>query len=131
FDLMRDSGATLRLVAGEADSSFGAQAVAMAVERAKTTDVEQAEETMEGQLNGVLPDAHQFEFRTTGPRRTIRGQVDRKLTAYELGVFNRQCVNVPAKVRLQVRRVRRNGVIVRESFTLLKLEPTDDELSAN
>jgi hypothetical protein len=131
FDLMRDSGATLRLVAGESDNSFGAQAVAMAAERAKTTDVEQAEETMEGQLNGVLPDAHQFEFRTILPLGTIRGKVDRKLTAEELAVFNRQFVNVPAKVRLQVRRVRRSGVIVRESFTLLNLEPTEAEPSAN
>jgi hypothetical protein len=131
FDLMRDSGATLRLVAGESDNSFGAQAVAMAAERAKTTDVEQAEETMEGQLSGVLPDAHQFEFRTAGPRRTIRGKVDRKLTAEELADFNRQFVNFPAKVQLQVRRVRRSGVIVRESFTLLKLEPTEDVPSAN
>jgi hypothetical protein len=131
FDLMRDSGATLRLVAGESDNSFGAQAVAMAAERAKTTDVEEAEETMEGKLNGILPDAQQFEFRTMGPRGTIRGRVDRKLTAEELAVFNRQFVNVPAKVLLQVRRVRRSGVIVRESFTLLKLEAAEDEPSAN
>jgi hypothetical protein len=131
FDLMRDSGATLRLVAGQSDNSFGAQDVAKAAERAKTTDVEQVEETTEGQLNGVLPDAHQFEFRTTGPRGTIRGKVDRELTAEELAVFNRQFVNVPAKVRLQVKRVRRSGVIVRESFTLLNLEPTEAESSAN
>jgi hypothetical protein len=131
FDLMRDSGATLRLVAGESDDSFGAQAVARAAERAETTDVEQAEETIEGQLNGVLPDAHQFEFRTTGPRGTIRGKVDRKLTNEELAIFNRQFVNVPAKVRLQVRRVRRSGVVVRESFTLVKLEPTEDQPFSN
>jgi hypothetical protein len=125
FELMRNSGATLRLVAGESDNSFSPQAVAMAAERAGTTEVEEAEERVEGELGGVLPDAHQFEFRAVGPRGTIRGKVDRALTPEELAVFNLRFVNVPARVQLQVRRVRRSGLIVRESFTLLKLEPRE------
>jgi hypothetical protein len=126
FGLMRQSGATLRLVSGESDNSFGADAVARAAERADTTAVEDAEQTMEGQLGGFLPDAHQFEFRTAGPSGTIHGKVDRTLSASELADFNRRFVNVPAKIQLRVKRVRRNGHIVRESFTLLKLEPADD-----
>jgi hypothetical protein len=126
FDLMRDSGATLRLVVGESDNIFGVEGVARAAERADTTEVEEAEETMEGQLGGFLPDAHLFEFSSATPRGTIRGKVDRALSTLELADFNKRFVNVPAKVQLQVRRVRRNGQIVRESFTLLKLEPADD-----
>lgn len=123
-DLMRDSGATLRLVAGESDSSFGHEAVVRAAERADTTAVEEVEETMEGQLGGVLPDAHLFEFSSAGTRGTIRGKVDRTLSASELADFNKHFVRVPAKVWLHVKQVLRNGHIVRESFTLLKLEPT-------
>jgi hypothetical protein len=126
FDLMRDSGATMRLVVGQSENTFGSLAVAMAAERANTTEVEQTEEFMEGQLSGFLPDAHQFEFRAVAPNgdaRTIRGKVDRGLTTNELTAFNLQLVNVPAKVRLLVKRVRRSGQTVRESFTLLQIQP--------
>ena len=123
FDLMRQSGATLRLVAGETDRSFGADAVARAAERATSTTVEDSEETIRGQLAGVLPDAHQFEFRTGAERGTIRGKVNRALPADQLTRFNRDWVNVDATARLHVKRVRRSGAVVRESFTLLALDP--------
>jgi len=122
FDLMRQNGATLRLVAGETDRSFGAEAVTRAAERATSTTVEEAEETIRGQLAGVLPDAHQFEFRAGGDRGTIRGKVDRALRADQLAQFNRDWVNVDAVARLGVKRVRRDGVIVREGFTLQALD---------
>jgi hypothetical protein len=121
FDLMRQSGATLRLVAGETDRSFGADAVARAAERATSTTVEDVQETIRGQLAGVLPDAHQFEFRAGVERGTIRGRVDRGLAADELTRFNRDWVNVDASARVHVKRVLRNGAVVREGFTLLAL----------
>jgi len=127
FDLIRDSGATMRLVVGQSDNTFGSQAVAMAAERANTTEIDETEEFMEGQLSGFLPDAHQFEFRAEAPNgdiRIIRGKVDRRLTTNELTAFNLQLVNVPAKVLLLVKRVRRSGQIVRESFTLLQIQPS-------
>jgi hypothetical protein len=122
FDLMRQSGATLRLVAGETDRSFGAEAVTRAADRAMSTTVEEAEEHVRGQLAGVLPDAHQFEFRVGGERGTIRGKVDRSLRADQLAQFNRDWVNVDAVARLQIKRVRREGAVVREGFTLLTLD---------
>jgi hypothetical protein len=122
FDLMRQSGATLRLVAGETDRSFGAEAVARAAERATSTSVEDAEENIRGQLAGVLPDAHQFEFKAGAERGTIRGSVSRALSADELTRFNRDWVNADAIARMQVKRVRHSGAVVRESFTLLALE---------
>lgn len=122
FDLMRQSGATLRLVAGETDRSFGAEAVTRAAERAMSTTVEEVEETIRGQLAGVLPDAHQFEFRAGGDRGTIRGKVDRALRADQLAQFNRDWVNVDAVARLQIKRVRREGAVVREGFTLQGLD---------
>lgn len=122
FDLMRQSGATLRLVAGETDRSFGADAVARAAERATSTTVEDTGDAISGQLAGVLPDAHQFEFRAADERGTIRGKVDRSLTADQLTHFNRNLVNVDAVARVHIKRVRRSGTVVRESFTLLALE---------
>jgi hypothetical protein len=75
FNLMSQSGATLRLVAGETDRSFGMEAVDRAAERAISTTVQDDEEDIKGQLAGVLPDAHQFEFRAGAGRGIIRGKV--------------------------------------------------------
>ncbi len=122
FDLMRQGGATLRVVAGDRDNSFGAEAVARAADRATSTVVQDSEEVIVGQLAGVLPDAHQFEFRTGEERGTIRGAVDRAIPADQLGRLNRDLVNVAASARFRVKRVLRNDIIVRESYTLLTLE---------
>ncbi len=126
FDLMRQSGATLRLVAGETDRSFGAEAVARAAERATSTTVEDTDETLQGQLAGVLPDAHQFEFRAGPDRGTIRGKVDRALTTDQLTQFNRDWVNVDADARVHVKRIFRSGAVVRENYTLLMLARRGD-----
>jgi hypothetical protein len=121
FDLMRQGGATLRLVAGMSDHSFGAEAVNRAAERATSTTVEDAEENVQGQLAGVLPEAHQFEFRVSDDRGVVRGKVDRALASHTLAKFNRDMVNVDAQAQLQVKRVLRNGVVARESYTLVGL----------
>jgi hypothetical protein len=125
FDLMRKSGATVRLVSGSTDRSFSSDAVARAVDRARTTTVVDATDTVSGQLAGVLPESHQFEFRTTDERGTIRGKVDRDLTPHQLGLFNKEYVNVQARARLKVKRVLRNQTVVRERYTLvgIDLEP--------
>lgn len=122
FDLMRKAGATLRLVAGNADHSFGAEAVVRAAERAATTNVEDSEELLRGQLAGVLPDAHEFEFRASVERGTIRGRVDRTLSPGELSRFNHELLEVDVTARMRVKRVLRNGTVAREGFTLVGLE---------
>ncbi|MDN3563718.1 hypothetical protein ACFQY5_21790 [Paeniroseomonas aquatica] len=125
FGLMRQRGATLRVVAGDRDNSFGAEAVARAADRASSTVLQDDEELIAGQLAGVLPDAHQFEFRAGADRGTLRGRIDRALTADQLGRFNRDFVNVDGKGRFHVKRVLRDEVVVRETYTLLGLEPSD------
>ncbi|OYZ12931.1 MAG: hypothetical protein B7Y35_15680 [Sphingomonadales bacterium 28-64-96] len=122
FDLIRQGGATLRVVAGNRDKSFGAEAVARAADRATSTLVQDDEEVIAGQLAGVLPDAHQFEFRAGEVRGTLRGAVDRTIPADQLGRFNRDLVNVPSSARFRVKRVLRNDVVVRETYTLLSLD---------
>lgn len=125
FNIMRSSGATLRLVSGETDRSFGAEAVDRAAERATSTTVQDSEEILHGQLGGVLPDAHQFEFRVGEPQGTIRGRIDRGLSADVLSRYNRDWVNVDAIARVRVKRVRRNDAVVREAYTLTSVEAPD------
>lgn len=122
FNIMRSNGATLRLVSGEMDRSFGSEAVERAAERATSTTVQDSDELLHGQLGGVLPDAHQFEFRVGRPQGTIRGRIDRALTADELSSYNRDWVNIDAVARVRVKRVRRNDAVVRETYTLTGLE---------
>ncbi|MVT64830.1 hypothetical protein GPL21_06875 [Bradyrhizobium pachyrhizi] len=123
FDLMRKSGATVRLVSGETDRSFGSDVVARAVERARTTTVVDGDDVVRGQLAGVLPESHQFEFRAADERGTIRGRVDRGLTPHQLGLFNKEYVNTNSRAKFKVKRVLRNQSVVREKYTLTGIEP--------
>lgn len=125
FSLMRQRGATLRIVAGDRDNSFGASAVARAADRATSTVLREGEELIGGQLAGVLPDAHQFEFRAGGDLGTLRGRIDRTLTADQLTRYNRDLVNLDASGRFRVKRVLRNDEVVRETYTLLDLTPAE------
>ncbi len=125
FSLMRQRGATLRIVAGDRDNSFGASAVARAADRATSTVLREGEELIGGQLAGVLPDAHQFEFRAGGDLGTLRGRIDRTLTADQLSRYNRDLVNLDASGRFRVKRVLRNDEVVRETYTLLDLTPAE------
>lgn len=123
FNLMRERGATLRLVSGDTDRSFGGDAVARAAERATSTLVEDQEETIQGQLAGFLPAAHEFEFRAIGERGTINGKVDRMITTEQLEQFNRDLIGIGSEARIHIRRLLRSGALVRESFTLVGLRP--------
>jgi hypothetical protein len=121
FDLMRQNGATLRLVTDETERSFGIEAVDRAVERATSTIVEDSTETLRGELAGVLPEAHQFEFKAAG--RLIKGKVDRKYSIEQLTDFNKKWVGVDAVALVDVKRVLRKGHLVRETFLLRDLTP--------
>jgi hypothetical protein len=121
FDLMRQNGATLRLVTDETERSFGIEAVDRAVERATSTTVEDGTETLRGELAGVLPEAHQFEFKAAG-RGLIKGRVDRKYSPEQLTNFNKEWVGVDAVALVDVKRILRKGDLVRETFLLRGLE---------
>jgi hypothetical protein len=121
FDLLRQGGATLRLVTGDKDESFGNTAVERAVERATSTTVSEEEDLALGQLSGALPEGHMFEFRRENGD-VIRGRVDRSITSDQLMQMNLTLLNVNSNATLRVRRVRKDGALARESFTLLGLE---------
>jgi hypothetical protein len=122
FETLRSNGATLRLVSGDADRVFRNEDVERALERATSTEVEDNEETLQGQLGGVLPESHQFEFRVSGPSRTVKGRIDRTLSVDELLRYNRVWVNIDSVARVRVKRVIRSEELVRETFTLIGLE---------
>jgi hypothetical protein len=122
FSLMRQEGATLRIIAGEFDRTFDVASVERAAERAKVTTVVDKEERIPGQLAGVLPDGHMFEFRSAGPRGVIRGKVDKEISSVEADAMNTNWRNRPIVATVAVRQVIKDGEVVRESFTLRTLD---------
>lgn len=123
FSIVRGHGAQFRLVAGEAEQAFNNAAIALAAERASTTNIETTEEEVEGVLGGALPDTHLFEFRGEGVPEPITGSVTRSIPASDIATWIQHMIGRPAIATLKVRRVMRNGVAVRQSYTLLQLEP--------
>jgi hypothetical protein len=121
FSLMRQDEATFRIVVGETDRSFDAALVKRAADRASVTEVEDVEAQIAGVLAGVLPDAHQFEFRTTSERGTIRGKVDKTIPTADLTALSREWLEKPSRAIVTVRRVLKAREMVRESYTLLRL----------
>lgn len=129
FELMRQHGATLRMVAGDSEFQFGMEAVARGVERASGTSIEEDEKKLEGQLAGVLPSAHQFEFRVAAGE-AVKGKVDLAWTAIDLERWNRQLVGVDATVDVVVKRVFRHGQIARENYLLKNITPKIDSAAS-
>ncbi|ADG12344.1 hypothetical protein [Caulobacter segnis] len=122
FEHMYQSGATFRLVSGGKDRSLSALAIARADDRATTTSVGDEEERIEGVFSVALPEGHQMEFRTDGPRGIIRGRVDRSYSSAAIVDLNREWMERRSVGRFRVRKVLKDGGLVRESFTLLGLE---------
>jgi hypothetical protein len=122
FEILRSSGATLRMVVDQDDTSFGVEAINRAVARATGTEVRDEEVQLQGRLNGTLPEAHQFEFDAGGERGLIRGKAAKEIPAADLLEMNRTLVGLQASARLTARRVLQNGEVVREAFTLLGLD---------
>jgi hypothetical protein len=127
FEHMRQAGATFRIVNGEKDRSLTVPAIARAENRATTTGVKDVEESIYGVFSSALPDGHQMEFRTEGPRGVIRGRVDRSYSSLAVVELNREWMERQAVGRFRVRKVLKDGSLVRESFTLLGLEATLQE----
>lgn len=122
FTHMRQAGATFRIVNGDRDRSLLAPAIARAEDRATTTDVRDGDEEILGVFSVALPEGHRMEFRTDGPRGTIEGRVDRSYTAAAIVELNRSWMERQAIGKFKVRKILKDGQLVRETFTLLTLE---------
>jgi hypothetical protein len=129
FELMRQNGATLRMIANEYEFEFGAEAVGRGAERASGTAIEEEVIEYEGQLAGVLPSAHQFEFRV-GAQMILKGKVDPMWTGANLEQWNRELVGVDATMTAEVKRVLRQGRVTRENYVLKRIDRRDEQVPA-
>jgi hypothetical protein len=118
FTLMRQAGATFRMVTGDRDRSMLASEIDRAARRATTTTVADEDERIAGIFSGALPEGHQMEFRTTGERGILRGRVAQSYTAAAVVQLNQNWMEKSAIGLFKVRKVMKDGALVRESFTL-------------
>lgn len=118
FSLMRQSGATFRMVTGDRDRSMMTGDIERAERRATTTTVSDHDEAIEGVFSVALPEGHRMEFRTLGERGVIQGRVARTFSAAAIVALNRDWMEKPAIGQFKVRKVMKNDKLVRESFTL-------------
>lgn len=122
FEHMRIAGATFRIVSGDKDRSLSSPAIARAETRATITTVSDGEEDIIGVFSSALPEGHQMEFRTDGPRGTVRGRMSKAFTSDAIVDLNRRWMEHRAIGKFQVRKILKEGAIVRETFTLIGLE---------
>ena len=125
FDLMRRSDAVFRLVSGELDRPFDRAAVQRAAERASITTLRESDESLDGELAGVLPERRLFEYRTAG-LGTIGGVLGADLADDEVARLNLDWVGKPSRVTVRTRQAVRGERTSRPGYTLLAIGPGAD-----
>ncbi|MBX3498556.1 MAG: hypothetical protein KF889_03865 [Alphaproteobacteria bacterium] len=73
YEVLHNAGATLRIVEGDKDDTFGPESISRGYDRSQRTNIEEREEKLSGILLGILPNTMQFEFQPDG-RDVISGK---------------------------------------------------------
>jgi hypothetical protein len=123
FESIRESNATFRIVSGEIDKSFDARSIARAIQRAVITSVHEEDMEFEGVFSGALPDFRDFAFRTNTDRGSIKGKIDPRIPDNEVAAMNRTWADIPSRIDVHVKQVKRQGIVRRESFLLKSISP--------
>lgn len=121
-DFIGDNSASVRLVSNEIDRAFSAELIVHAAERFRITQIEEIDVELKGELLGLLPEAHRFEFREAPIGRIIDGAVAPEIASAELQEWFRRLGFRRCRARMHVRKVERPGKPFRESYTLLGVE---------
>ena len=122
FKFVCANGALFRLVSGNLDMNFTSRAVEVAAERAAISHLAEAQEEFTGELQGVLPEAHRFEFKVSPHGEIIDGAVSSEMTSENLLNLYRRLSGRRSRARMQVRKIERQGKSPRVSYVLLSAE---------
>ena len=116
FEILNRDSALLRIVSGDAERTFDLDGIARATERASATLVDEVPETIQGLLQGVMPEKHEFELRTEG--RTISGKVTPEIPPeHMISLFQKRI-----EANFNRTDVSRGGRIVRQKFEMTSLQ---------
>lgn len=90
--------------------------IKMSSERLRDDNIQEREESYQGEFQGVLPASRTFEFKLSGEEGVIKGKVDKAVA--DPDVLNREWLHKPATVAFHVMQLGQG----RPRFTLMKLD---------
>lgn len=127
--VLKDGGATAKIVGSEQKLTLGLDEVNRLSDRFTQVDVQEETITVSGVLLGVLPDSHDFELRINGTEDILKGATTDDLVAKYVAdvAFKEQLLLKPVKAFVRYTRTFRNGRLLREQILLENIEPLREE----
>lgn len=121
-----EAGASTRIAGDHHRLSLGIADVDRLSKRLSEVEISEETETVDGVLQGLLPDKLEFEFKISGEADImLRGDVaDDLAQKYVLDPeFVRRLLHKPGRARIKIIRTSRNGVVTKEQRIMEALEP--------
>lgn len=125
--VLKDAGATAKIVGDEQRLSLNIEDVNRLSERFTAVDVREEDVTLNAVLMGVLPDSHDFELEVAGQEGVLRGTATEDLVSKYIAdaEFKERLLLKPVKAFLRYTRTYRGIRLLREQVMLENLEPLD------
>ncbi|NEI70497.1 hypothetical protein GR212_13025 [Rhizobium lusitanum] len=122
--VLRDSGATTRIVGDENRVMLGLEDINRLSERFSDVEVTEEDVLHDGILLGILPDSHEFELQLPDNQGTLKGSVTDDLTFKYVTdqAFKEQLLLKPVKAQVKYTRTSRNGRLIKQQVSLENLE---------
>lgn len=122
FASLDDAHATVRIVAEESEAELDRAAIARGRQRTEATEIAESEDdTLVGELLGVLPASRQFEMRLRGSQDVIKGSVTTQLAQSYVELIEGAMPKVTGqlwRVKMRIREVRQRNKPPRKLYTL-------------
>lgn len=125
-EVLFESGASMKIAGDEKLVALSISDVDRLSKMLNAISVHEEFETLDGILQGLLPEKLEFEFKVAGDLgNTLRGDVSEELASkYTLDPeFVERLLQKPGRARIKVIRTSRNGVLAREQRVMEALEP--------
>lgn len=123
--VLKDAGATAKIVGAEQKFSLGLEDVNRLSDRFTDVEVQEERITVAGVLRGVLPESHAFELEVEGRDGVLKGAVTDELVENYVADqgFTEQLLLKPVTAFVRYTRTFRASKLLREQVVLENLEP--------
>ncbi|MGN7878573.1 hypothetical protein [Ensifer sp. 22460] len=123
--VLRDAGATTKIVGDEHRVALGIEDISRLSERFSDVEVTEEEVFIDGVLLGILPDSHEFELQLPDNQGTIKGAVTDDLTSKYVTdqQFKERLLLKPVKAMIKYTRTFRKETLIKQQLSLENLEP--------
>lgn len=123
--ILRDAGATTKIVGDESRAVLGYEEINRLFERFSDLDVIEEEVLVEGTLLGILPDSHEFELQLPEGQGTLKGAVTDELASRYMmdNQFKERLLLKPVEALITYTKTFRQGKLIKQQASLDDLEP--------